>query len=108
MELLDLPSIVRQDVVEVLAFTKDRFGDAKASQYADLIQEALEDLTRDPQSGRCRAEIHPDAWVYPIGKPGRKARHLFLYSIVEGVVTVYGFLYDGQNLPAQFASRRPT
>lgn len=107
MELLDLPLIVRQDVRDVLAYTKQRFGPAKASEYADLILEALEDLARDPQSGHRRADIHSDAWVYPIKKPGRHARHMFLYEIVEGTVRVYGFVYDGRNLSVQWRNRSP-
>jgi plasmid stabilization system protein ParE len=105
MEFLDLPSIVRQDVYDALAYTKQRYGSTKASDYADLILEALEDLTRDPQSGHRRADIHPDAWVYPIKKPGRNARHLFLYEIVEGVPQIYGLVYDGRNLPSQWRTR---
>lgn len=107
MEFLDLPLIVRQDVYDVLAYTKQHYGAAKASDYADLILEALEDLTRDPQSGHRRDDIDPNVWVYPIRKAGRNARHLFLYEIVERSVRIHAFVYDGRDLPVHWRDRSP-
>lgn len=53
-----------------------------------------------PTKGKRRLEIHPDAWTYHIARPGRRARHLFLYRIWEAV-EVARFLYDAMDLPRQ-------
>ncbi|MEY4581334.1 MAG: hypothetical protein RL701_6037 [Pseudomonadota bacterium] len=104
-QLLLLP-IVRQDIRDALVWTKERFGAVKASEYSTLTRIALRALATNPQSGKRRPEIHPDAWVYPIRRAGRPARHLFLYEIVGRRAHIYGFLYDGMDLPQQWLVRK--
>ena len=77
---LQIPQATRQDIRDVLAFTLEKFGLAKAQEYASLIRLALNELVKNPRVGRPRRDIHPDAWVYPIARPGRNARHHFLYE----------------------------
>jgi len=74
----------------VLDYTLERFGETKYLDYRDLIRLALRTLE----------VIHPDAWTYHIARPGRRARHLFLYRIRD-VVEVVRFLYDAMDLPRQ-------
>lgn len=87
-------------IVDVLEFTRERFGDAKYLEYRELIRIALFTLAATPTAGRARPDIHADAWTFHIGRPGRKARHLFLYRIRD-VVEIAGFLYDAMDLPRQ-------
>jgi plasmid stabilization system protein ParE len=87
-------------IIDVLAYTLDEFGEAKYLEYRDLIGLALETLAATPMAGKRRSDIHPDAWTYHIARPGRKARHLFLYRIRD-VVEVARFLYDAMDLPRQ-------
>ena len=103
---LPLLPIVREDIRDALAYTLDRYGVAKAREYADLARAALKALLHEPQAGHRRPDIHPDAWCYPIKQSGRNARHMFLYEIVEGRVQIYGFVYDGRDLPVQWRARR--
>ena len=97
--------IVRQDIRDAVAYTLRRYGALKAKDYAALVREALHALAADPQSGRHRPDVHPDAWIYPIKKPGRDARHLFLYEIIEDRAQIYGLLYDGMDLPQHWQAR---
>lgn len=103
---LPLLPVVRQDIREALAYTLKRYGTAKARDYAALTREALRELAREPHSGHRRPDIHSDAWAYPIRKPGRDARHMFLYEIVQGRAQIYGFVYDGRDLPQHWQGRR--
>jgi plasmid stabilization system protein ParE len=103
---LRLLPIVRQDIRDALAWTKERFGASKAAEYSALTRAALRALAADPHSGKRRPDIHPDAWVYPIRRVGRPARHLFLYEVVAAQAQIYGFLYDGMDLPEQWLSRQ--
>jgi plasmid stabilization system protein ParE len=102
-----IPLATRQSIRDVLAFTADRFGAAKARDYASLVRHALGELVKNPRAGRPRHDIHPEAWVYPIARPGRNARHLFLYEIVDGEARIYGFFYDAMDLPHQWQIRDP-
>jgi plasmid stabilization system protein ParE len=87
-------------IIDVLSYTLEEFGEAKYFDYRDLIDLALKTLEGTPMAGKRRPEIHPDAWTHHIGRPGRKARHLFLYRIRD-VVEVSRFLYDAMDLPRQ-------
>jgi plasmid stabilization system protein ParE len=98
---------LEQDIEDALVFTARRYGIGKYLEYAALIEEALEELDADPRAGRPRPYIHEQAWVYRIAKPGRKARHVFLYRIAEGgYAVIYGLFYDGMNLPNAWKGRK--
>lgn len=90
----------RAQIREALAFTRERFGVIKAQEYSLLIRLALRELGKNAEAGKHRPDIHPDAWTYRIEKPGKRARHLFLYRIRESV-EVARFLYDAMDLPRQ-------
>lgn len=90
-------------IVDVLAYTLERFGTRKHDEYRGLIAEGLSALAEDAESGKRRPDIHPDAWTHHITQPGRRARHLFLYRIRDRV-EVACFLHDGMDLPGKWPS----
>jgi plasmid stabilization system protein ParE len=87
-------------IADVLSYTREQFGEAKYFEYRELIGLALETLRTTPTAGKPRPEIHPDAWIFHIARPARKARHLFLYRIRENI-EVARFLHDTMDLPRQ-------
>src|SRR5688572_15372821 len=93
---------VEADIEEALTHTLAEYGFDKYIDYALLIEEALETLADDPRAGQRREYIHPDARTYRIAQPGRRARHVFLYEIVDDVAHIYGLVYDGKDLPKQW------
>ena len=96
------------DIEAVLLKTLRKFGEWKYRDYAALIEEALEELERNPKAGRPRPEIHPEAWIYLIGKRGRRAAHLFLYRIVnDEQAEIRAFLHGAMHLPRQWRKREP-
>jgi plasmid stabilization system protein ParE len=93
------------DIEEALAHTLTTYGLDKYEDYAVLIQDALGRLAEDPRAGQRREYIHPDARTYRIAQPGRRARHVFLYEVVDGIAQIYGLFYDGMDLPEQWRER---
>jgi plasmid stabilization system protein ParE len=91
---------VDAQIIDVLGYTLEQFGEAKYLEYRELIGLALAALEVAPTQGKRRPEIHADAWTYHISRPGRRARHLFLYRIRDAV-EVASFLYDAMDLPRQ-------
>jgi plasmid stabilization system protein ParE len=87
-------------IIDVLAFTLEEFGEAKYLEYRNLLGLALKTLETTPTAGKRRPEIHPDAWTHHIARPGRSARHLFLYRIRDAV-EIARFLYDAMDLARQ-------
>jgi len=102
---LRLAPVVRQDIRDALAFTLARFGPVKAREYSALIRLALRELASNPHCGHRRQDVDEDAWVHRIAKPGRDARHLFLYEVIDDKAQVYGFFYDGMGLAGRWHER---
>lgn len=67
------PDEVRSQIRDVLAYTKARYGDAKAREYSVLILDALRLIVREPLTGRARPEIRSGVLSRHIQQPGRKA-----------------------------------
>ena len=106
---LRISTPTRQDIEAALQNTFNRFGLSKHDEYHALIKLALKDIAKDPEASpaKRRDELHPDAWVFHIGRAGKKARHLFVYRIADdGIVEVGRLLYDGmdiaQHLPPEY------
>jgi plasmid stabilization system protein ParE len=98
--ILVLHPRVDAQIIDVLGHTFERFGEAKYLEYRELIGLALTALEVAPAQGKRRPGLHPDAWSYHIARPGRRARHLFLYRIRDAV-EIASFLYDAMDLPRQ-------
>lgn len=94
------------DIEHALAHTLSSFGIHKYQDYAALIQEGLDTLAADPHAGRKRHDIDPAAWTYHIGKRGRRARHLFMYRVMDDeTVEVLALAYDAMDLPRRWRMR---
>jgi toxin ParE1/3/4 len=90
-----------KDIEQVLAYTGTRFGAHKHLEYKELIRLALEEIAVDPIGwpAKNRVEVHPDVWTFHIAKSGKKARHLFLYRVVdEDFVDISRLLHDSMDL----------
>jgi plasmid stabilization system protein ParE len=66
----------RQDITDVLQYTKERWGEAQARKYAGLIKEALKAIAVDPYCGKPRSTARPSILAYPISQTGKPARHI--------------------------------
>jgi len=42
----------KRDIIDVIKYTKERWGTAQAREYARLIEEALVAIASDPQRGK--------------------------------------------------------
>lgn len=94
----------KQDITDVLLYTKARWGKGQARKYRDLIREALKAIAADPDCGTQRFTVRSDVWGYHIKQPGRPARHIVFYRIARScTVEIIRFLHDSmdfdRNLP---------
>ena len=91
-------ALAKQDIAEVLQYTRQHWGEDKAREYRDLIREALGVIASDPQRGRPRGEVRPGILGYPIAQPGRNARHILFYRVgPTGEVEIVRFLHDSMD-----------
>src|ERR1017187_6571379 len=94
----------KRDIVEVLEYTKERWGMAQAREYGELIREALVAIAEDPKRGKSRGDVRPGVFGYHIKQRGRPARHIIFYRIgPTGTVELVRVLHDAldfvQHLP---------
>lgn len=94
----------KRDIVEVLEYTKERWGKAQAREYGELIREALVAIADDPRRGKSRDDVRPGVLAHHIKQRGRPARHIIFYRIgPTGTVEVVRVLHDAmdfeQHLP---------
>lgn len=88
----------KQDITEVLRYTKEHWGDAQARAYRDLVKEALTAIVLNPLCGKARDELRPGIRSHHIKQPGRNARHMLFYRIGAGdAVQVVRFLHDSMD-----------
>lgn len=90
-----------RDIEDVLAWTREQFGDRKLAEYEELIRAALADVAANPDDphARRRPEIHPDARTFHLARRGKRARHFLLYRVAaDGHVDVGRLLHDAMEL----------
>src|SRR5450432_3731831 len=59
----------KRDIIDVLEYTRDRWGKDQARAYRDLIREALRAISADPGRGNVRG-TRPGILSYHIKQPG--------------------------------------
>jgi plasmid stabilization system protein ParE len=91
-----------RDILEVLAYTKQRWGVAQARAYRSLLRDAIEAIAKDPSSGKPRDDIRPGIRGLHIAQRGRPARHILFYRLGPGTVEIVRFLYDAMDFGRHF------
>ena len=99
----------KRDIIEVLEYTKERWGKAQGREYGELIKEALVAIANDPQRGKSRDDVRSGILAYHISQRGRPARHVLFYRIgTTGTVEIVRLLHDAmdfeQHLPVAVAA----
>ena len=106
---IKLAASARHDISQALNWTLENFGRKKHDQYLELVRLALNDIATNPTGERTkeRPELHAEARTLHIGRPGKRARHLFLYRMnTNRSIDVGRFLHDAmelsRHLPEEF------
>ena len=88
--------LARRDIVDVLRYTRDRWGKEQAREYRNLIREALNAIAAEPQRGRVRG-TRPGILSYHTKQPGRNAHILFYRVTTAGTLEIVRFLHDSMD-----------
>lgn len=101
---IELTEGVRRDVEEALDWTLEHFGEIQRRRYQTLIRKSIKELQSPANDYRLRPrpDLHPDARVYHIARPGIRASHYFVVRMYPGDLFVIGcLLHDARDLPRQ-------
>lgn len=90
--------LAKRDILEILQFTKERWGIDQAREYSALIREALVAIGTDPSRGKARDDILPGIFAHHISQRGRPARHIVFYRILsKETVEIIRLLHDAMD-----------
>ena len=105
-----LSDAAQGDVLSILAWTHDQFGEAARLRYESLIVAALRDVATEPDrpGSLARPELGAGvrSWHLRLGRnhvePGeavvRRPAHFLVYRSVRSLVVVGGVLHDAMEL----------
>lgn len=105
-----LSDAAQGDIVDILAWTDEQFGEAARRRYESLIVAALRDIASQPErpGSLARPELGAGArsWhlrlsrnhVPPGVGPVRRPRHFVVYRLEPGLVVVGRVLHDAMEL----------
>jgi toxin ParE1/3/4 len=114
-----LSATATQDIIQLLAYTQDRFGEIVRQRYEALLVAALRDVAADPErrGSVARSELGTGIRSYHLRHSSRGARtsdgivrqprHFLLYRITRpDLIGIGRVLYDGmevaRHLPNQY------
>lgn len=91
-----------QDIENILDWTFEQFGPLQMEVYTDVINDALEALTKGPQliDVRPRPELGDQVATIHLARQGHKGRHLLVFRIhdTDCAIEVLRILHDSMDL----------
>ncbi|HVC60389.1 MAG TPA: type II toxin-antitoxin system RelE/ParE family toxin [Acetobacteraceae bacterium] len=119
MPIYRLSATAEADIIQLLAYTQDRFGETARRRYEALLVAALRDIASNPErlGSVARPEFGPAVRSYHLRHSRRRARtpdglvrqprHFLLYRMTRpDLIGIGRVLYDGmeveRHLPSQY------
>lgn len=96
-----LAAQAEHDFRMILIWTREHFGKAQATVYAETLRLALEALLDGPDipGVRIRTELGAEIRVFHVARQGRKGRHFIVFRENQtGFIEVLRILHDSMDL----------
>lgn len=110
MGSLRLSQRAKLDIVQILEWTRDHFGDNQVAIYGALVNSALREIEQNPLHARSRSRVDLQQHIrtFAIARKGKNARHLIVHRADGGFeIQVLRVLHESmdivQHLPDEFA-----
>jgi toxin ParE1/3/4 len=94
----------RNDIREIFRWTAERFGDAQANAYGELIFAALDRLRQGPRTlgARARPDIAQGFYTLHVSRNRRRGRHIVLFRLAQEqgqpLIVVGRILHDSMDI----------
>jgi len=82
----------RQDFIDILRYTGEKWGQAQLLIYRDKINDALQAILGNPQLGHRRDDLSPTHQTYLVGS------HIIIYRVRGDSVAVVRILHQRMSL----------
>jgi toxin ParE1/3/4 len=96
MSRYDLASVAVTDLLEIVRYTKKKWGQEQAQRYREELDLALQQLSLTPDLGRRREALASGLRSYPV------ARHIAFYLPRKSTILVVRILHPRMNVDAAF------
>jgi toxin ParE1/3/4 len=95
-----LGAVAERDFIDIIAWTRERFGPRQARVYRQTLLLAIQALEHGPEplGTRLREEIGEGVRTLHIARAGRRGRHFILYRAHGQVIEVVRILHDAMDL----------
>ncbi len=91
-QLLKLSPKARQDIVDILRYTGETWGQNQLLVYRDKINDALEAISHTPELGHSHNELPSTHLVYLVGS------HIIVYRISTDSIGIVRILHQRMSL----------
>jgi toxin ParE1/3/4 len=96
MSRYELAPSAATDLLEIVRYTKEKWGQAQAQHYRDELDLALQRLSLAPEGGQKREAIAPGLRSFPV------AGHVAFYIQRKGKMIVLRVLHSRMNVDEAF------
>lgn len=92
MSRYELATRAAVDLLEIVRYTQEKWGQAQAQRYREELELGLQQLSLTPDLGRKREAIAPGARSFPV------AQHIAFYIQRKGKIIVLRILHPRMNV----------
>lgn len=90
--LLKLSPKARQDIVDILRYTGETWGENQLLVYRDKLNDALEAISRTPELGHSREDLPSTHLAYLVGS------HIIVYRVSADSIGVVRILHQRMSI----------
>lgn len=87
-----LSKLAQQDIISIVDYTMDTWGQAQVSKYLSQLEQRFEWLSENSESGKKREDVKEGYRSYPEG------RHVIFYRIAKGGVEIIGIIHQSEEV----------
>lgn len=87
-----LSKLAQQDIISIVDYTMDTWGQAQVSKYLSQLEQRFEWLSENSESGKEREDVKEGYRSYPEG------RHVIFYRIAKAGVEIIGIIHQSEDI----------
>ncbi len=91
-----LSRLADNDLIDIITYTKQKFGSNQTKKYLLEINSVVESLINNPYLGKRRLDILPDIYTFPVGA------HLIFYKLDDKQLLIVRILHESRDYQKYF------
>lgn len=98
MAKFEYTEIARKELINIIGYTVDTWGQSQALKYVDGLEVLAQRLAETPELGKHRADIFLKRKIlfFPYEK------HILYYAVIPNGISIIRILHESMNVKKQF------